>query len=325
MLPRCRSYHTDNSIYSTNYYHRRLYCSSEVSAFQHSPRKVEANLSRVSTSTVYILYNTYSIAWDYSSNGSCITTEGQPVALGSEFSYTVTAGESQSQAQYSGLSSFREALGLVYCDIGEPSLTTPVSLSPTPDSPTISFSSLDTSTSTSITSPMANVTPSPDPGLPTLLPYTGGDVSRSTSNISPVANGGSSPTADRIKDLSRGREAATGTAISLGVIALLVLALFLWQRTKNQRAKRILGQTVQEEKTKDHPPFLQPKPELQGEDSRHEMPAENQRFELDEDNTRYEIMTKEQSSMINVHVQQQELRGEEFALELDDRETRAEC
>ena len=103
-----------------------------------------------------------------------------------------------------------------------------------------------------------------------------------------------------------------------------MLALFLWQRVKKQRAKRILGQTVQEEKTEDHPPFLQPKPELQGDDSRHEMPAEDRRFELDEDNTRHEIMTEGHSSMMNIQVQQQELRGEEFASELDDRETRAE-
>ena len=281
---------------------------------------------------MYILYNTYSITSAYTSNGSCITTEGQPVALGSEFSYTVTAGENQSQAQYSGLSSFREALGLVNCDIEEPSLRTPVPLSPTPDSPTISFSSLDSSKSTGITSPVANVTFSPDPGLPTLLPYTGGDVSMSTRDVSPVApfvtpfaTGGSSPTGDRIKGLSRGQDAAIGTAISVGVIALLVLALFLWQRTKNQRTKKILGQTVQEEKTEDHPPFLQRKPELQGEDSRHEMPAEDRRFELDEANTIYEIMTQEPNREMIVQEQQQELRGEESALELDGRDTRAEC
>ena len=78
------------------------------------------------------------------------------------------------------------------------------------------------------------------------------------------------------------------------------------------------SQTVQEETTDDNPPFLQPKPELQGEDSRHEMPAEDRRFELGEGNTRYEIMTEEQSRRLNVQVQQHELGGEECALELDE-------
>ena len=260
------------------------------------------------------MYNTYSINWAYLSNGSCITTKGQPVALGSEFSYTVTAGENQSEVQYLGLSSFREVLGLFNCDIGEPSLTTPFSLSPTPDSPTISFSSPDPSTSTSITSLVAIVTSSPDPGLPPDISYTGVDVSMSTSNASPVA----------IKDLSRGQNAAIWTALSVGGVAWFVLALVLWQRTRKQRAKRILGQTVQKERTEDNPPFLQPKPELQGEDSRHEMPAEDRRFELDEGNTRYEIMTQEPNRKMIIQVQQQELRGEEIAVELDDCDTRAD-
>lgn len=226
----------------------------------------------------------------------------------------MTAGENQSEAQYLGLSSFRESLGLVNCDIGEPSLTTPFSLSPTPDSPTISFSSPDSSTSASITSPVANVTSSPDPGLPPGIPYTSVDVSTSTSIASTVA----------IKDLSRGQVAAIGTTIPLGITALLVLALFLRQRTKKQRAQRLPGQTNQEERTGDHPPFLQTKPELQGEDSRHEMLAEDQRYELDGGNPRYEIMTEERSSRLNVQVHRQELRGEECALELDERDVEAE-
>ena len=258
----------------------------------------------------------------------------------------MTAGENQSEVQYLGLSSFREVLGLFNCYIGNPSLTTLFSPSPTPDSPTISFFSPDPSTSTSITSPVANVTSSPDPDPPPDIPYTGVDVFTSTGIASPVANVTSSSDPDpppdipytgvdvftstsiaspvAIKDLSRGQEAAIGTTIPLGITALLVLALFLWQREKKQRAKKILGQTVREETTEDNPPFLQPKPELQGEDSRHEMPAEDRRFELYEDNTRYEIMTEEQNKRMSVQVQQQELGGEEFAVELDDRDTRAE-
>ena len=130
-------------------------------------------------------------------------------------------------------------------------------------------------------------------------------------------------TTHRAEDLSRGHKAAIGTAIPVGGAALLVLALFLfWQRTKRQRAKRILYQTVQEERTECNPSLLQTKPELQGEDSGHEMLAEDPRFEL-EDNSRYEIMTEEQNRRLNLQVRQQELRGEEFAHELDDRDTRA--
>ena len=182
-------------------------------------------------------------------------------------------------------------MGFLDCEIPDGQLITPTPESLL-DSPSISLSNPAPSTSTGIASPVAKVT--------------------------------SSATTDRMKDLSRGQEAAIGTAIPVGVIALVVLAIFLWQRVKKQRAKRILGQTDQEEKTEDHPPFLQSKPELQGEDSRHEMPAEDLRFELDEDNTRHEIMTEEHGSMMIIQAQQQELRGEEFALELDDYEIRAE-
>ena len=133
----------------------------------------------------------------------------------------------------------------------------------------------------------------------------------------------SSATAHRAEDLSRDHKAAIGTAIPVGGTALLVLALFLfWQRTKRQRANRILHQTVKEERTEGNPSFLQTKPELQGEDGRHEMLAEDPRFDL-EDNSRYEIMTEEQNTRLNLQVQQQELRGEEFVLELDDSDTRA--
>ena len=59
----------------------------------------------------------------------------------------------------------------------------------------------------------------------------------SKSNVSPVANGGSSPAGDRIKELSRGQDAAIGTAISVGFIALLVLALFLGKGPKPSARK----------------------------------------------------------------------------------------
>ena len=114
----------------------------------------------------------------------------------------------------------------------------------------------------------------------------------------------------RTKGLSRGQKAIMGTAIPVCVIAFLVLALFHLQWTRKRRAKEILRQTIQEEKTEDNIPLS--KPELQGEDSRHEMLTEDLRFELDAGNARYEMMTKEQGRTLNSQVQQHELRGEEF-------------
>ena len=287
MLSQCQFLYTDGDRDSSGYYHKGHHRSYDVSAAHYSLQRVEAHLSRGFQTTSYIVYNEYSITSDYSSDGTCMITEGVPIGLQTPFSYTVTAGENQSlQVQYLGLSSFQNFLGFVNCDIGELAPVTPNPLSPTVDGPSIPVSSVDPSTSASIASAVANVT--------------------------------SSATTDRQK-------AAIGTAIPVGGIALLVLALFLWQRKKRQRAKRTLGQTVQEERTEDNPPFLQPKPELQGEDSRHEMLAEDRIFELDEGNTRYEIMTEEQNRRMNVQVQKQELRGEEFAVEIDDRDTRAEC
>ena len=108
-----------------------------------------------------------------------------------------------------------------------------------------------------------------------------------------------------------------GTAIPVCVIAFLVLALLHLQWTRKRRTKEILRQTIQEEKTEDNIPYLQSKPELQSEDSRHEILAEDLRFELDAGNARYEMMTEEQGRTLNSQVQQHELRGEEFVLELD--------
>lgn len=203
------------------------------------------------------------------------------------------AGQNQSELQYLGLSSFQSFLGFSTCstNVFRPG-ETPTLLSLEVNSSTTRLSSPDPATNTSIASTVANVT--------------------------------ASATTARTKDLTRSQKAAIGTAIPVGGTALLVLALFLfWQKTKRQRAKRILGQTVQEERTEDNPAFLQTKPELQGEDSRHEMLAEDLRFELDEGNTRHEMMTEEQSGRPNLQVQHQELRGEEFFHELDDRDTRA--
>ena len=194
--------------------------------------------------------------------GSCVITEGGPLALGTPFSYTVTAGENRTEVQYLGLSAFQSFLGFSNCatDVFRPGDNL-VPLSPTVNSPTIRLSSPDPSTSTGITSIVAHVT--------------------------------SLATTHHAEYLSRGQKAAIGTAIPVGGTALLVLALFLfWQRTKRQRAKRILHQTVQEESTESNPPFLQTRSELQGGDSRHEMLAEDLRFEL-EDNSQYEIMTEE--------------------------------
>lgn len=212
--------------------------------------------------------------------------------MATPFSYTVPAGANQSELQYFGLSSFQSFIGLTNCGIGVlgPAESV-IPISPTVNSPTIHLSSPDPSTKTSIPSIVANPT--------------------------------SSATTARTKDLSQSQKAAIGTVISVGGTALLVLALFLlWQKIKRQRAKGILHQTVRKERTEGNPPFLQTKPELQGEDSKHEMPAEDRRFELDEGNTRYEMMTEEQSGSPNRQVQQQELRGEEFVLELDDSDTR---
>ena len=303
MLPRCPILYANRDKDPTDCYHKGHQRSYEVSAVHRSLQTVEAHLSR-GFMTSYIVYNEYFINWDYPISGSCITTKEAPVSLQTPFSYTVTADENPSEVQYLGLSSFRNYLGLEYCDIGESSSATPFPLSPTLDGPSISFSSTDPPTSTSIASTVANVTSSPTLGGPSIS-FSSPDPPTSTRITSTVVNVTSSATTDRIKVLSWGQKAAIGTAISVGGTALLVLAVVFWQRT--------------------NPPFLQLKPELQGEDSRHEMPAEDRIYELDEGNTRYELMTEEQSRRLNVQVQQQELRGEEFALEIDDRDTRAEC
>ena len=250
-------------------------------------------MARNVQTTNYIVYNEYSITSDYLTNGSCIINEGAPVVLQTPFTYTVTAGGNQSEVQYLGLSSFQNSLGFKTCAIGVLGPGDSLfPLSPTVNGPNISLSSPNPSTNTSITSFVANVT--------------------------------SSATTARTEGLSRSQRAAIGTATPVGGTALLVLALFVfWQKTKRQRARRILHQTVQKERSECNPPFLQTKPELQGEDSRHEMLAEDLRFKLDEGNTRHEMMTEEQSGRPNLQVQQQELRGEEFAHELDDRDTRA--
>ena len=267
--------------------------------------------------TSHIVYNEYFINWVYPNSGSCITTKEAPVSLQTPFSYTVTAGINKSEVQYLGLSSFRSYLGLGYCDIGEFSTATPFPLSPTLDGPGTSISNPNPSTGTSIASTVANVTSSSSTlGGPNIT-FSSPDPSTSPSIASTFVTVTPSATADRIKVLSRGQKAAIGTVIPAGGTALLVLAVFLWQRTKKQRAKTIPSQTVQKETTDDNPPFLQSKPELEGEDSRHEMPAEDRRFELDEGNARHEIMTEEQSRRLNVQVQQHELGGYECALELD--------
>ena len=107
-----------------------------------------------------------------------------------------------------------------------------------------------------------------------------------------------------------------GTGIPVCVIAFLVLALFHLRWTRKRHAKETVRQTIQE-KTKDNIPYLHSKPELQGEDSRHEILTEDLRFELDAGNTRYEMMTEEQDRALNSQVQQHELRGEDFVFELD--------
>ena len=204
----------------------------------------------------------------------------------------MTAGESHSEVQYVGLSLFQNFLGFSGCATSIfRSGDDLIPLSPTVNSPTIPVSSSDPSTNASIISIVAHVT--------------------------------SLATTHHAEDLSRGQRAAIATAIPVGGTALLVLAVFFfWQRTKRQRAKRILHQTVQEERTEGNPSLLQTKPELQGEISRHEMLAEDLRFGI-EDNSRYEIMTEEQDRILNLQMQQQELRGEESVLELDDSDTRA--
>ena len=319
MLPRCPILYTNRDRDSADCYHNGHQRSYEVSAVRHFLERVEADVSR-SFIPSYIVYNKYIIDWDYSINGSCMTRKGVPVLLQTPFSYTLTADENQSEVQYSALSSFRSFLGLNGCNIGEISVAPRILLSTTLDDQRISFTSLGSARTIIIASTGANVTSSPTLHGSNIAIY-GSGPSISTNIASTVADVTSSATTDRTTDLSRGQKAAIGTTIPIGSTALLVLALFLWLRTKEQRAKRMLGQTVPEETTQDNPPF-QTKPELQGEDSRHEMLAEDRIFELDGEKTRYEIMTEEGSSRLNVQVQQQELRGEEFALELDDRDTR---
>ena len=238
------------------------------------------------------MYDKYSITSGYLTRGACIITEGGPLALGTPFTYTVTAGESQSEVQYLGLSLFQSFLGFSGCATSIfRSGDDLIPLSPTANSPTIPVSSSDPSTNASIISLVAHVT--------------------------------SLATTHHAEDLSRGQKTAIASAIPVAGTVLLVLALFFfWRRTKRHRAKRTLHQIVQEKRPEGNPSFLQIEPGLQGDNSRHEMPAEDPRFEL-EDNSRYEIMMKEQNRRLNRQVQQQELRGEEFVLELDDSDTRA--
>ncbi|KAL9631229.1 MAG: hypothetical protein Q9164_006004 [Protoblastenia rupestris] len=128
-----------------------------------------------------------------------------------------------------------------------------------------------------------------------------------------------SPLATTTGSAKNSEEGTTGMGAFLASTALAITALIIWlwrQALKREQPKFVDPRKKPLEREREQAAaFLQQKPELQGEASRHEMAAEERRFELHAEN-RHEILNEDDRQGIGEAKSKQELRGEEAASQL---------
>ena len=108
--------------------------------------------------------------------------------------------------------------------------------------------------------------------------------------------------------LGTGVRVGIGIAVPVGIIALFMLATYLWRKDQRQRREALKPEDVWKVSEDTSPPFLQQKPELDAQQRRHEVEAKERRHELDPGCRRHELPAGDR---------RQELRGEDHSQELE--------
>ena len=233
-----------------------------------------------------IVFTAYSVTSAYLSGGYCITNSGSSIPLSSPYSVvTPAASADQNFLNYAGLD-FLDYLGFTTCSAGggEP-LVTPLS----------EF--------TNSTNPTAPSTASAGPGASTVSPFTGG-------NVETPPNG-----------LSAGAKIGIGLGIPAFVVSTLLFAFIFWRRSRSAKDAKTSEEENSFESQVDDRPYLQQKAELEDEERRiHEMDGEGKRYELDGEVRCHEMPIVEKGAGgQRTETTMQELRGEEFAKEMEGR------
>ena len=232
----------------------------------------------------YEVFGAYSITSEFLSGMICETHSGSSVHLQVPISFPVFNPNSSGLYQVAAESSIISLLGLSLCTAGGENQD---------NNFTAQIASIPGAQTTSI--PLKN-TPSLSTTIPTSIITNPSASQSTTSNIIP-------------KTASTRALVAICFAAVFAIILFSIGAYFLYRYRKN-RLSRKTQQPAEEndsESTRDAVLYLQPKPEVSGEDSRHEMPAEG---------IVQEISAEQAGQQIPSRTRMQELKGEEISQEL---------
>ena len=230
----------------------------------------------------FLLFTTYNVASEYSSNGQCQLTLGSFVTVSPAFSVSQPATFNSTEFMSTATDDFYNYLGFSTCSGGGENVT-----------------------ATGIAAPTAS-DPSP------LTPVTSGQNQNSTNSISTHSSG----SYDR-KAYDKKVKVANGVAIPVALLGLVLLGFLVYRRRKPKKTLKDEDATSPKEGTphEDTQPYLQQKAELEAEEKRkHELEARERTHEMGNEGERYELPVEEEDLMVRTR---QELRGGEHSTELE--------
>ena len=248
--------------------------------------------------TGYYVISSYSVISALANGNTCSPSYGLPVQTG-PFSYPFRPNQPGLSLAYAEIS-FEYQVGLTCSGIG-------VDLTHMTITPIVLATGGPTVTATVKTLPTVTEGTNTKRSIRTTIITAAAALPTSPSLTIAGSNASTSPSASVPKAalLSAGAKIGLGIGIPLAVVAVTMLGFYLWRRDRRQtQAKKLATNSKPEDYLST---YLQGKPELDGEQDRHEADANLSRREV-EANERYELEVKER---------RQELRSEDHLQELE--------
>lgn len=247
-----------------------------------------------------MLFTGYYIASEYLTNGQCQFTLGSLITASPAFSFLQPAGVKSTEFLSTAIDSFSDYLGFSDCSGGGENVRI------------TSLSSLPVATvfATPTASDQSSLTPVPTGSR-------NSTQSSSTRTNTPSQNSTQSVPTHSSESYDEKAKIATGVAIPVASLGLVLLAFVVYRRRKTRKTlkEQDASSQRQESPREDTQPYLQQKAELEAEEKRkYELEARERRLEMGNEGERYELPVEGEGRMIRAR---QELRGEEHSTELE--------
>ncbi|MCJ1268019.1 hypothetical protein MMC22_007905 [Lobaria immixta] len=262
--------------------------------YTHDMNERTSESQPASAPTTYVIFRAYSITSAYLSNGVCTTISGGAITLPTPYSILKPATPyDQESFRNSARLLFQSYAGFTGCSAGAAGATPTGyvqvvhTTGATGALPRMSVSGMGPATSI-----VAVHTSTPIASINWTSQQRQSASAASSRAPSTNLGGGLSHLTNSSPGFPTRVKIVVGVVVPLGVVALLLFGGVLYYTHRACRRKSCLYDDVCSEKNSS--PYFQQKPELHGDQCRHEMPAEHKRHEVEAEEMRHQLPADDQ-------------------------------